>query len=43
MGAHIAAKKPYLKAVHRKARLAWAKEHRRWGKEDWKRIIWTDC
>ena len=42
MNARIAAKKPYLKYEHRRARLAWAKKHRRWKFRDWRRIIWTD-
>ena len=42
MHARIAAKKPFLKAAHKAARLAWAKTYRRWGEEDWKHIIWTD-
>jgi transposase len=42
MHGRIAAKKPFLKAAHKLARLAWAREHREWGEEDWNRIIWTD-
>jgi len=35
-------KKPYLKAKHRLKRLIWAKQHRHWTKEDWRRVIFTD-
>jgi transposase len=42
MSAHIAAKKPYLKPAHRKARHIWAKRYRGWEEEDWKHVIWTD-
>lgn len=42
MNSHIAAKKPFLKVAHRKARLNWAQTHRGWKKEDWTHIIWTD-
>ncbi|GBN27845.1 hypothetical protein AVEN_222637-1 [Araneus ventricosus] len=33
---------PLLNARHRAARLAWAREHREWSLEDWKRIAWSD-
>ena len=42
MNARKAAKKPFLKDLHKKARFNWAKEYRVWGKEDWKHVIWTD-
>ncbi|GFX51509.1 HTH_Tnp_Tc3_2 domain-containing protein [Trichonephila clavipes] len=29
-------------ARHRAARLAWAREHRDWSVEDWKRVAWSD-
>ena len=29
-------------ARHRAALLAWAREHREWSLEDWKRVAWTD-
>ncbi|GFU67609.1 HTH_Tnp_Tc3_2 domain-containing protein [Trichonephila clavipes] len=33
---------PLLNARHRAARLAWAKLHRNWSVEDWKRVAWSD-
>jgi transposase len=42
MHARISAPKPFLKAVHKERRLAWAKAYQGWGKEDWKCVIWTD-
>ena len=42
MREHIAAKKPYLTPKHTKARLAWSREYRTWGEDDWKHVIWTD-
>lgn len=35
-------KKPLLRAENRKKRLKWAKEHRHWTVEDWKRVVWSD-
>ena len=39
---HIAAKKPFLSAVHIRKRKEWAKEALLMTREDWMRIIWTD-
>ncbi|GFU69450.1 hypothetical protein TNCV_2282191 [Trichonephila clavipes] len=33
---------PLLNARHRAARLAWAREHRDWNLENWKRVAWSD-
>jgi len=38
----VAAKKPFLSDRHRAARLAFAKMHKDWSVEDWKRVLWTD-
>lgn len=35
-------KKPLLTEEQRLARLAWAKKHRRWTEERWKRVLWSD-
>jgi len=35
-------KKPLLKPVHRKKRLAFALKHQNWTVDDWKRVIWSD-
>jgi transposase len=37
-----AAKRPLLTQKHAKERLVWAKAHRHWTVDDWKRIIWSD-
>jgi transposase len=42
MNACVAAKKPFLKPIHKKERLFWARTYRNWEQEDWKHIIWTD-
>ncbi|GFU85476.1 transposable element Tc1 transposase [Trichonephila clavipes] len=33
---------PLLNARHEAARLVWAREHRDWSVEDWKRVAWRD-
>jgi transposase len=38
----IAAKKPFLKKVHKQARCKWAAAYRGWSEEDWHHVIWTD-
>ena len=38
----MAKKKPYLRLANKKKRLIWAKEHRHWTEEDWKKELWTD-
>ena len=38
----VAARKPLLRAVNKKKRLEWAKMHKNWGLEDWKKVLWTD-
>ena len=38
----VAKKKPYLRLVNKRKRLRWAKEHRHWTEEDWKKGLWTD-
>lgn len=35
-------KKPFLSQKHRKARLEWARAHRHWTVDDWKRVIFSD-
>ena len=34
--------KPLVTKGNRAARLQWAKEHREWTVEDWKRVVWSD-
>ncbi|GBM40748.1 hypothetical protein AVEN_162204-1 [Araneus ventricosus] len=36
-GSHRTTRVPLLNARHRAPRLAWAREHREWSLEDWKR------
>ncbi|KAL7849234.1 hypothetical protein SRHO_G00208570 [Serrasalmus rhombeus] len=38
----VAKKKPYLRLANKRKRLRWAKEHRHWTEEDWKKVLWTD-
>lgn len=38
----VAAKKPFLNVKHRAARLAFARKHRSWTIDQWKKVIWTD-
>ena len=38
----VAAKKPLLRPINKKKRLAWAKKHRNWTSEEWKSVLWTD-
>ena len=38
----IAAKKPLLTDRHRKARLAFAHEHKDWTSNQWKSVLWSD-
>ncbi|GBN83292.1 Transposable element Tcb2 transposase [Araneus ventricosus] len=41
-GSHRPTRVPLLNARHRTARLAWARGHREWTLEDWKRVAWSD-
>ena len=34
----VAKKKPYLRLANKNKRLRWAKEHRHWTEEDWRRL-----
>ena len=38
----VATKKPPISEANRKARLAWATEHRHWTREQWDNILWSD-
>lgn len=35
-------KKTYLRLANKNKRLRWAKEHRHWTLEYWKKVLWTD-
>ena len=35
-------KKPAMTPEQMRARLAWAKKHRRWTPEQWRRVLWSD-
>lgn len=37
----VAKKKQNLNLANKKKRLRWAKEHRHWAEEEWKRVLWT--
>lgn len=39
---HIKKNKPFFKFQHIKNRLNWAKKHRDWSVEDWKKVIFSD-
>lgn len=39
---YVAAEKPPLTEEYRAARLAWAREHLNWMKEQWNTILWSD-
>jgi len=40
--ARKARKKPLLTKAHKKARLAWAKNHANWTNEQWGNVLWSD-
>lgn len=42
MNGRIAAKKPLLREINRRKRLQWAREHKNWSVNDWRRVLWTD-
>jgi transposase len=35
-------RKPLVRDIHRKRRLQWARKHRHWTVEDWKKVIFSD-
>jgi predicted transcriptional regulator len=38
----VAQKKPFLSDAHRRRRLEFATQHRKWTCEEWKKIIWIE-
>ena len=42
LNGRVAARKPYLTAAHKQARLHWAKAHKDWKEEEWRRVIFSD-
>jgi len=38
----IPRRKPFISAINKAKRLAWAMERRHWTVEDWKKVVWTD-
>ncbi|CAK9814356.1 Transposable element Tc1 transposase [Anthophora quadrimaculata] len=38
----VAVKKPLLRKQNKKKRLQWAKCHKNWTLEDWKKVLWSD-
>jgi hypothetical protein len=39
---NIAQKEPFLSDTYKARRLEFAKKHRKWTIENWKKVIWTD-
>lgn len=37
----VAVRKPLLKPIHKKNRLAWARRHSNWSIKQWKKVLWT--
>src|ERR1700761_7342561 len=42
LNGRVARKKPWLSKENIKKRFEWAKEHKNWTKEDWRRVIFSD-
>jgi transposase len=42
MRSYWATKKPFISEENRKKRIAWAKEHLSWTKDQWNRVLWSD-
>ena len=38
----IKKKKPLLKKTHMEAKLKWAKAHKDWTEDDWRRVVFSD-
>lgn len=38
----VAMRKPLLRPVNKKKRLAWAKAHKNWTYNEWKNVLWSD-
>jgi transposase len=38
----VTRRKPLISAANKAARLAWARKHARWTKEDWANVLWND-
>lgn len=38
----VAKRKPLLNKINKKKRLQWAREHRNWTLDDFKKVLWTD-
>jgi len=38
----VARKKPLLTFLHRQNRIRWAKDHKDWGVDKWKKVVWSD-
>ena len=38
----IAVRKPLLRAINKKKRLVWAKQHKDWTLDQWKNVLWSD-
>lgn len=42
LNGRVAAQKPYLSQAHKQRRLEWAKAHKHWTNEQWRRVVFSD-
>lgn len=42
LNGRVATKKPLLRRGNKKKRLNWARKHKNWTIDDWKKVLWTD-
>lgn len=42
LNGRVAVKKPLLRKANVKKRLKWARKHKNWTVEDWKKVLWSD-
>ena len=41
-GSYFTTRKPFISKINRQKRLAWAKAHKNWTVDEWKRVLWSD-
>lgn len=42
LNGRVAARKPYIRAINKQKRIAWAKAHESWTLEQWHKVLWSD-